>query len=102
MNILKFTIFGIVGGIILNALVFIKLWEWFIIPVFNVNSITIPQSIGLTLFLSYLTYKYENDDENKTTTDNKQIKKMLYVYYGKVFGRALGALLFGWIITLFM
>jgi hypothetical protein len=103
-TIFKLTIIGIISGILLNGFVFVKLWEWFITPVFHVDGITIAQSVGIALIFNFLTYNYDkadNDKENKNL-ENKKPSDLLLKFYGRIFGKALGALFFGWVITLFM
>ena len=105
-TLFKYAIFSIVLGIVLNGLVFAKLWEWFIIPVFNIHPITIIQSIGIMTIFTFLNYKYDDNDKNETKSGDEltdeEKRDLLLKLYGRILGKALGTLFFGWIITLFM
>lgn len=59
----------ILGGLVvavfsisLNGWVMRVFWGWFIVPVFGVDPITIPQAIGLSVIVGYLTRHLKNDD----------------------------------------
>ena len=43
---------AVVFGYVLSVL-----WDWFISPCFGINSITIPYALGISLVVSFLTYK---------------------------------------------
>ncbi len=112
MNMLKKLLILIIAAPIVNGLVFTQLWAWFIIPVFHVDPITLVQAVGLMAIFSYFTYDFAKDYSIKETEEkakgkneveikklyNKELNKII----GRMIGRAGGALLFGWIITLFM
>lgn len=56
-----FTLLIAIVTISLNALVdgftMMKLWEWFIAPVFHVSNITMPLGLGLGLIAAHLTHQ---------------------------------------------
>lgn len=37
---------------ILSGFLLVKLWDWFLLPVFEIKQITLIQAIGLTFFIS--------------------------------------------------
>lgn len=64
---LIFTIFFLmVYAAIVNGWALVKLWVWFVVPVFNVPALTIPTAIGISMVVEYLTHQHqENSDEDK-------------------------------------
>lgn len=81
-------IMALVGGF-----TFSKLWNWFIVDAFNVQSLTVIQSIGVLFFLSFITTKTKSHKEfNSIEFAGESIYKMIHVllYLG-----------IGYIITLF-
>ena len=94
----KFTVFviGILFNCIINGYVFLKLWEWFIIPIFKVHSLNIVQSIGILLFINFIRLDRDKESiiQNYWEEFVKSIIKNVVI--------AVVALLFGWTITLFM
>jgi hypothetical protein len=43
---------------LINAYVLTCLWDWFIVTTFNVQSLTLAQAYGISLFISYLQHGY--------------------------------------------
>jgi hypothetical protein len=93
------TISVMVIGVTLSGFVLSILWSWFISPSFNVDDISVPVAIGISMIVSYMTYQ---DDSKSDTNKSKEYSEILTEYAGKSLGRPLFALLFGWIVTLFI
>lgn len=72
------------------------LWEWFVVHQFKVEPISIPVAIGLSMIVSYLTYQFDAKNENGNSTE-EFIKSIAIGVLKPAF-----ALLFGWIVTLFL
>ena len=71
----------ILCGIFINGLVFFKLWNWFIPPVFtNIPSLTITQSYGLILVVSFF-----RRNESSDTKDSKPISELQPKLYQQIF-----------------
>ena len=70
---------------ILNGYVFCILWEWFVASTFNVQLLTIPQAIGLSLVASAIGVR---------SGDNKLIMKGILTPFV--------LLALGWLVTLFL
>jgi len=83
---------------ILNGYVLSVLWGWFIVPVFNLPTLTAVSAIGIAMVVSYLTYQYNESDED----DNKSFGEKLAKPIAIAILRPLFALFFGWIVHLFM
>lgn len=79
---------------ILNGFVLVILWSWFIVPVFELPSLTIPYAIGLAMIASFLTYQWKADPENKE-------KMTALTLLGVAIFRPLLTLLFGYIVHMF-
>lgn len=84
---------------LMNGWALVKLWEWFIIPVFeSAPSFSMVQAIGISMVVSFLT------KANVTSSDNKDeglSEKIITAYVTVIFTPVL-AVFFGYIITLFM
>jgi hypothetical protein len=77
--------------------VLVRLWGWFIVPVFHITAINIPEGIGLSLVVSYLTYQYIRDKEDKDDYIGNFIRSIGVAVLWPAF-----ALLFGWIVQHWM
>lgn len=57
-----FKVFGIVGLIIVASIirgyVLSIMWGWFVVPIFNLPSLGIAQSIGIAMVIAMLTHQY--------------------------------------------
>lgn len=49
----------------LNGWVLTKMWAWFIVPQFNLPSLTLWPAIGLSMTVSHLTFRQTNKDTRK-------------------------------------
>lgn len=72
------------------------LWAWFVVTTFKTAALTIPQSIGLALIVSYLTKQYQNNKTEDNAAD-AFAKAFFLILFKAVF-----ALSIGWVVTLFM
>jgi hypothetical protein len=76
-----------------GGFVFMKMWEWFIAPTFNVQTLSFVQSIGIFLFLTSITAKKVSED--LTSKELFDLFSKLLLYDALMLGVA-------WIITLFL
>lgn len=94
------SIFSFVVGVILatiyNGYVLSVLWGWFIVPSFGFPTLSVGYAIGVASVVGYLTHQYQKQDETADSTDIL-LKMLLYFLLKPTF-----ALIFGWIITLFL
>jgi hypothetical protein len=84
----------IFGYALLDGFVLTKLWLWFMVPVFGLPELGLAQAIGISLVVSWLTYRpneKQDDDQEKTT---KQKVSMVL----KPLARAGATLLIGYIV----
>lgn len=73
------------------------LWGWFIVPTFGIKAITIPQAIGLSLIVSFLTYQASKS----VFADEEEPKKsILQVILSFIIPAT--CLLIGWIVNHWM
>jgi hypothetical protein len=87
----------VVVSSIANGFVLTVLWSWFVIPIFSLPPLNIPQAIGISLVMSYLTHqKTESKNDDKGILE-QAISLLLYVilYPALVLGIA-------WIVQLFL
>lgn len=56
---ITFTLGATIGLTVLRGIVLQALWSWFVAETFDIITLTLPQAIGLTLIVSYLTYQYD-------------------------------------------
>lgn len=88
-------IFIIASVTILNGAVLVKLWEWFIIPLFGLPVLDLVFAMGLGLTITFLTGSIMPKGEVKGQKES--LKALVYSY-----SSPLAALLFGYIIQLFI
>lgn len=81
--------------IIVTGLVLVQLWKWFIMPVFAVESINIPEAIGISLFVGFITYK-ESPIDKRAFIDQMSAKVAILLVVPPM------VLLIGWIVTQFL
>jgi hypothetical protein len=79
-----------------NGFTFSKLWEWFVVPTFSLPELTIPVAIGISMIVSFLTYRYKKGDDEEQS-DREFAGRILACFVVPLF-----VLLFGWFCTLFM
>jgi hypothetical protein len=64
--------FGTISLILMSIFggyVLMKLWDWFIVYAFALNSINLIQAIGLSFFISYIKAR-KKENEEKTTFES--------------------------------
>ena len=91
-----------VYGIILNGWALVKLWSWFIVPTFHLPGLTIPAAIGLGIVTAYLTHQVSI--KNFRDEMREEIELWERIGYAFLYGTAkpLLAVVFGWIINMWM
>ncbi len=98
---------GIVGiGLLLvlssifNGYALSVLWGWFIVPTFGAPALGIVPAIGIAMVVSYLTH--QKNESKKEDEDDDGIGVKIFKLAIPVLGKPALALLFGWIVHLFM
>lgn len=90
-----FTIFALVVSAMIGGYILMKLYTWYVVPVFQTPSMGLAQSIGVSFFISYLKW-------NKKSTDKKQDwDEMMQDFFVSIF-MALMYFGFAWIFTFFI
>lgn len=82
--------------IIIKGFIIMKLWTWFIVPIFEINQLRIVEAIGIMLLVNYLNFKRE-----KNNRDN-DFSEELGTNIGFVIGTGIFILFSGWIIQSLM
>ena len=91
-------IIGAFLSYLLRGFVIFKIWAWFIVSTFDTIAITIPQAIGLSLLVSFLTAQIRNADVEEHTFD----AKYWGIYCTTQYIYPLVVLLTAWVVTLFL
>lgn len=102
-GIIMAVIMALIFTPIIYGFVFCKLWIWFVVPTFGLQSLTLIQAIGLSFIISFFLgkkdlFKKQNNKDNTEEENTEAILKLLFlplIYGGLV-------LFFGYIISLFM
>ena len=92
----KITLFilGLLIASIIGAYTLSTLWEWILVPIFGLSTITMGQAYCISLFKSYLfMVKPAPDTRNRTETE-KFFENIIWTILMNIF-----ALFFGWIGT---
>lgn len=91
-----FVVFMIVG-VIVYGWSLMKLWGWFIAPLFQITPLTIFQAIGVSIIIRLLTYHIDNPQQRELSWSER-----LGQLIGATILVPLFAVLYGWIITWFL
>jgi hypothetical protein len=102
LGILVLLVILLPGSIIMSGWVLTILWSWFIVPVFNLPSLTIPYAIGISTVISMLTNKTVSSNAVNNKNEKKETSTVIAEALALSFGVPLFLLFFGWIITLFL
>lgn len=81
---------------LLRGFVLVKIWGWFIVPLFHLPVLTLLPAIGLALVVGFMTYQYQYSKDERSTGEKVFESILLTFLY------PLLVLLTGWVITLFM
>jgi Zn-dependent protease len=83
---------------LLDGYVFLRLWEWFVLPVFeSAPTFNLLQAIGLSALIGFATTnRVQPSDDDKTQSEKMSAFFMRY-YFSPIF-----TLIIGYIITLFL
>ena len=85
-------------SILLHGFVLTKLWFWFMIPIFNVPTLSIPQIYGLSILICF----FIRDSSLARIQIEEFSKEELISYYINPYVGSAIFLLVGWIISLFL
>ena len=95
------TIVGFIGMMIVssifNGYALSVLWGWFVVPTFGLPELTIAPAIGLAMVVSYLTHQHRTDEKSE-----KNFGEQMATTFSWAISKPLFALLFGWVVHLFM
>jgi len=75
------------------------LWGWFVIPTFGAPALSLPAAYGLSMIVSFMTYQ---ETKSVATSDDSSIWMTLLKGFFMAIFRPAFALLFGWLVHLFM
>lgn len=86
----------VIGSILFRGYLLSTFWEWFIIPIFDVETISILQAIGLSMVIGLFTYKRQKES-TCTKEDEYWFTGILTVMFNYLI-----IWFMGWILTLFI
>lgn len=92
------TVVALVLGAIMGGFVLSKLWIWFMVPIFDLSPLRVVEAIGLSFIVNYMT---KTSLESNKTLEGPFLKELLKAFL-QTLVMAVGFLLIGWIIHLFM
>lgn len=84
-------------GVFVIGFVGMKLWAWFVVPVFGLKALTITQAYGLSMIVGLWTHQYfvnTNKDERETAEKVGHLVGMLLTPWTTLF--------FGWLVHAFL
>lgn len=91
-------IVAVIAGAITNGWALTMLWSWFIVPVFGLPILSLPQAIGVAMVITFLT--------KHAIRENKGKDKDIWIVIGEVLGAVIAIPIFvvciGYIVTLFL
>src|SRR5690606_19739412 len=74
------------------------LWRWFVVPSLGAPPLTIGYAIGIATVVGYLTQPWKRSKKE----ENTDWDRLLAEGVGVAIGKPTFALLFGWVVTLFL
>lgn len=64
-------VFGFFAYMVLTTLlagvVLVDLWVWFVMPIFHVGALNIPQALGISLLVGFMTHQISNSKQTEKT-----------------------------------
>lgn len=78
---------------VMNGWALVKLWSWFIVPVFSAPVLTMISAIGLSLVVQYFTVTSPSNKKTETTYGETLLLGFLWSTIKPLFALAFGALI---------
>ena len=85
-------------GSLLEGLVLSIMWGWFVVPVFDAPSLSIPVAISLSLIVGFLT----TSKQATSKTDDKELDEAMIGLLAWSIGQPIIYLALGYLVKLFM
>ncbi len=92
MKLLALILFAPVSTV-WRGYVLCKLWLWFIVTTFGANPLSLPQAIGLSSVVSFLTFQVNHDARQDKSDTEKTVE---IIIFGALYPAC--ALFAGWIV----
>lgn len=93
-----YLLFLIVASSIFNGYALSVLWGWFVVPTFGVPQLSVVSAIGIALIVSYMTHQITDDKKGEKGNFGETMAQAT----ANAITKPLFALLFGYIVHLFM
>lgn len=97
-GVIVFAVLSLFIGSMMSGWVLSILWEWFVQPIFNVPSLSVPLAIGFSMVVGFLTKQSTNNSDSK----NKEISTLVAEVIGYSILYPLFTLLLGWVVFQFI
>jgi len=91
------TILATIIGILVRGFVITKLWIWFIVPIFETTPLRLVEAIGLSFIIGFIIYRKSSKSDDGESFWAAFVSSIVETLSASIF-----ALLFGWIIQLFI
>jgi len=98
LGVFVFAVLSLVIGSVMGGWVLSVLWGWFVQPIFNVPSLSIPLAIGFSMVVGFLTKQPSSTSGSK----DKEISSLIaeVIVYSILY--PLFTLFFGWVVLQFI
>jgi hypothetical protein len=88
-------ILAILTGVITYGWALSVLWEWFIVPIFGLSSISITEAMGIALIIGFLSKQMPSDTKEK----DKSLVELFGSYLGSTIFYPFFVVVLGWLIS---
>jgi hypothetical protein len=93
LGLVALTAIVIVVGPPMHGWALAQLWDWFVVPIFDLPSMTVLQAYGVAMVVSLLARDFDLESHE----DKSQFERWTIIIAGTIF-RPLFAVLVGWIV----
>jgi hypothetical protein len=81
---------------IVSGFVILKMWDWFVVPIFEANPLRLVEAIGLMFLVNYLKTKRDKEVDKEKIWEQFATDLVFFILYAGF------SLLAGWVVSLFM
>lgn len=96
-GLLALVVVSVVVSALMNGWVLSVLWGWFVVPLFNVQPLSVATAIGLSLAIGMLVSRESSSSDEKKDLSDAIAGVVVRVVFASLF-----TLFFGWIVKLFV
>jgi hypothetical protein len=89
-------VLAVVIAPIVSGFVILKLWAWFVVPIFETQPLRLVEAIGLMFLVNYLKAKRDKEANKEKFWEQFVTNLVFLILYASI------ALLAGWVVSLFV